>query len=63
MDILVPTVESMILVLEECMGPINEDPFPGESMAPEAEVDISSASPEMTAHVATVDEPSAPVTG
>lgn len=57
---MVLTVESVIPILEENVGPIVVDPLPRESTTPEVEVDIPFASLEMIAPAVMTDEPSLP---
>lgn len=54
-------IESVISISDESVGPMGEDPLPGESVALEAEIDIPSAI-EMNAPTVSTDEPSVPVT-
>lgn len=62
-DTVVLTIESVISISKESVGPLAEDPLLEESMAPEVEVDIPPASPEMTAPIVVVDEQSVPIVG
>lgn len=54
-DIVVPTVEPVIPISDEGVGLIVERPSPGENVTPEAEVDIPSTSPKITAPIAVED--------
>lgn len=58
---MVPIIESVIPILEESLGPIVEDPLHRESAAPDAEVDIPSASLEMTTPTVWTEDPTMPV--
>lgn len=53
MTLSVPTVDSVILISKESVGTIIEDPLLRANAAPEVEVDLPFASPEMTAFVVT----------
>lgn len=61
-DIVISTVEPTISISGEGVDPIFEDPLPGQSVDPETEVAIATASLKVATLIALADGPKVPST-